>query len=570
MKKMFGSLRKKGNAVFILMVFIACSIVAAKANNVSISDIKIINNGNGDAKISFDLYWENSWRVTTGQSNYDGVYVFFKYRAPNTNGLWYPLHLSGHNPVGANYSIYQSFITYQIPNPSIGAIIYRNAAGMGTASFNDIILSIYTGGLPYNVDIKAFAIEMVYIPSTNYVVMGDGNKTQESANAFHSTDNNYGSGYYIPNFPMPAISTDANNFDDEYLNGENGKQIFISDSGWSYTNDPNTRNKNWPTGQALWCMKYEISQGGYRDFINTLTTQQQANRTAKPITAVRGTLAMADASGANRTYIKIDTPSTGGKPAVYGTDYNGNALYNEASDGEFVACGYLSWPDVAAYLAWAGLSPLTEIEYERICRGHTDAGLNVVQYGEYAWGTAQIGTTAYTLTNVSGNTEIVTNITPGNSIGMANYSTTTPKNLYGTGMPFRNGIFAAYTGGVNRVTSGAGFFGVMELSGNLSEPCVTFGNSTGRIFQGTNSDGWVDINGFAGHNSYGGWPGASSINDTTGICNNCPIKYSTGTILRGGNYTSPAAELRVANRSEGQAAATRKPTQGGRGVLYIR
>ncbi|MEP7319281.1 MAG: hypothetical protein ABI921_11075, partial [Panacibacter sp.] len=424
MRKVYQLLKRTNGIQRTVILFTALLAAAftGKANNVSIGDIKVINNGNGDAKISFDISWENSWRLSTGQSNYDGVWVFFKYRAQNTNGLWFPLQLSGNNPAGTGYSIFQTFMPNQIPAPSVGAIIYRSAVGIGTSTFNDVQLSIYPSGLPYNVDIKAFAIEMAYIPPVDVVTMGDGNGTQESVNAFHLADKDNTStfGYYIPGFPLVSAKTDANTFDDDYLNWENGKQLYITDSGWSYTNDVNARNKKWATGQPVWCMKYEISQGGYRDFLNTLTLQQQAGRTATPPTSARGTLALATGTGINRTYIKIDTASTVGKPAVYGTDYNGNALYNELSDG------YLSWPDVAAYLEWSGLAPMTEVLYERICRGHTDAGLNPVQYGEYAWGTTQVATTPYTIGNVSLSSENITNITPGNTIGMANYTVTSP------------------------------------------------------------------------------------------------------------------------------------------------
>jgi len=409
---------------------------------------------------------------------------------------------------------------------------------------------------------------MVYIPRINSVYTGDGDGTQESTYAFHvaDKDNNFSYGHYIPGFPLIGIRTDANAFDDDYLNWENGKQLFITDSGFAYTNNPNARNNKWPTGQALWCMKYEISQGAYRDFLNSLTRRQQVSRIEASITAARGTLAMAT-SNPVRTVIKIDTPATVTKPAVFGCDASGNGIYNEAADGDNIACGYLSWPDVAAYLAWAGLSPLTEIEYERICWGNTDAGMNMPVFGGYAWGNNLINTTLFNMGNLNASTEYIGNLTVTEA-GNANYAVTSPKNPFATGMPLRDGIFAAYGGGATRSISGAAFFGVMELSGNLSEPCVTLGNSAGRFFQGTFGDGGVDADGFASYNAYG-WPGASATNDTTSVCSGCPIKYSTGTILRGGNYSSNNTQLRVANRSEGQASATRKPTQGGRGVLYV-
>jgi formylglycine-generating enzyme required for sulfatase activity len=40
----------------------------------------------------------------------------------------------------------------------------------------------------------------------------------------------------------------------------------------------------------------------------------------------------------------------------------------------------LSWFDVAAYLDWAALRPMTELEFEKVCRGPENRIA-----GEYAW-----------------------------------------------------------------------------------------------------------------------------------------------------------------------------------------
>src|SRR5262249_53007037 len=47
---------------------------------------------------------------------------------------------------------------------------------------------------------------------------------------------------------------------------------------------------------------------------------------------------------------------------------------------------YVSWPDVAAYAAWAGLRPITELEYEKAARGMD----NQPTPGEFVWGTTAI------------------------------------------------------------------------------------------------------------------------------------------------------------------------------------
>ncbi|MCS7153885.1 MAG: hypothetical protein NZ989_08070, partial [Bacteroidia bacterium] len=43
------------------------------------------------------------------------------------------------------------------------------------------------------------------------------------------------------------------------------------------------------------------------------------------------------------------------------------------------AMGNLSYTDLLSYLDWAGLSPMTEFEYEKACRGP-----NIPIAGEYA------------------------------------------------------------------------------------------------------------------------------------------------------------------------------------------
>ena len=187
----------------------------------------------------------------------------FKYRVQGTEE-WIHLQLSGNNPAGTNYSIYQVPMPNQLPSPYMGAVLYRSTLVTGTSNFYDVQLGIYPGALLYNVDINAFAVELVYIPGIASIYAGDDDNTSESVNALHYSekDNAFAFGYHIPGFTLPGIKTDANAFDDVYVNWENGKQIYLTDSGYSYTNSIAGINKKWPTAHPLWCMKYEISQGG--------------------------------------------------------------------------------------------------------------------------------------------------------------------------------------------------------------------------------------------------------------------------------------------------------------------
>jgi hypothetical protein len=138
-----------------------------------------------------------------------------------------------------------------------------------------------------------------------------------------------------------------------------------------------------------------------------------------------------------------------------------------------------------SYLDWAGLRPLTELEYEKACRGP----LQPVQ-GEFAWGTALIQNIPYIVSNINGpNAAIVSNyFTIG---GNCWYASTAPTN---DPNPLRAGIFAvpSYTGTTSaRIQSGAGYYGAMELTGNAGEMyvCAPNDGATSSPFDGTPGTG---------------------------------------------------------------------------------
>jgi hypothetical protein len=91
-------------------------------------------------------------------------------------------------------------------------------------------------------------------------------------------------------------------------------------------------------------MKYEITEGLWIAFFNTLTGTQKSTR---DITA---------ASGKNSDAVT-----------------NRNTIAWSSGDAtttnEDRACSYLSWMDGAAFADWAALRPFTELEFEKIQRG---------------------------------------------------------------------------------------------------------------------------------------------------------------------------------------------------------
>jgi formylglycine-generating enzyme required for sulfatase activity len=512
---------------FITTIFLWITIVAG-ANNVNISNISLVGSA-GNYRVQFDLSWDNGWRVSTGQNNYDGVWVFFKFRI--AGGNWQHLTMTGTgNAVPANYTAYQN-----TGATKTGAIIHRTNNFTGSTTLTDIELGV-SDIVGFEIDIRGYAIEMVYIPPCSNCVIGDGNGSSESENAFHLADNTAWS-------LGTTFHTDVNTFDDDVLE-TGGAGIAINAAGI-------TGNPLYTTGQAAWSMKYELSQGGYRDFLNSLNLAQQTTRTENPPGSGIGTGALIT-GGIDRNKIEISISSIGGASAVYGLDADGDNIFDEANDGEWVACNYLSWMDIAAYLDWAGLAPMTEILYERICRGASTVGPNFAVLNEYAWGTTSIFPGPnYNLATPFTATETVSNASP--TLGNASYG-----NI--SGGPLRNGIFA--TGASNRVTSGAAFYGVMEMSGNVTEPCVTVGNVAGRGFTSVNGDGVLSANGNA---SALNWP-CSSTPSALPICGE--VTGSAGTISKGGHWANSASFFFTSYRNFA-VSVNRSTFSGCRGVLYI-
>lgn len=536
----------------LLLITLLAGVTCSYANKVLISNVSIINNGPGAIVVQFDLSWDRSWRTNIGPANYDGVWVFFKYRT--SGGDWTHVKLTGTNNI-----IPAGFAAYQTTDfNKTGAMIYRDATNMGagTVTITGIQLGVINT-LPYNIDVKAFALEMVYIPPPTFrTFFGDGDGTSESTNAFHYTDNTATTSSVVP------MLTDVNGFDDGELYSD-GMYIYSNDT--IQTTNPLGSLDPFPTMKALWCMKYEINQAAYRDFLNTLTYIQQAARTTSAPSSIKGTKAFAGA--ANRNSIEIATPGIAStKPAVYGCDYNDDDSVNTSTDGEWIACGYLTYMDVAAYLDWSGLAPMSELQFERICRGVSSAGANAAIFGEYAWGTNTINAASYTLSSAGGSGEVASNASA--SLGNAIYGTT-----YSAG-PVRSGMFA--TASSTRITSGSSYYGVMDLSGNLAEYVIHLGSVAGRSTRYVpNGNGTLSTAGNA-QLSVGGagfWPGMegnaslSTINTCSGTCE---VTASAGIMLRGGSFTDPATALRLADRSATYLPTARTAYRGGRGVLYIR
>jgi formylglycine-generating enzyme required for sulfatase activity len=510
------------------------------ANNISVSNptLTATNTGAGTTQVQFTITWANSWRTTSAPNNWDAAWVFVKYRDAST-GLWQHARLGDSHLAPVDAIVATGLLTpgtaYEAAiNWGVGAFIHRSADGTGTFTANGVELRWNYGqnGITYAdiAEVKVFAVEMVYVPQGNFSV-GDGTTTTVKGQFRNGSTNT----------PL-LISSEAA----LTLGGTaNGNLANNNASGMAMADDFNNTTTQtlpaaFPKGFAgFYLMKYSISQQHYVDFLNTLTYSQQNTRTITVPNSAAGTGALSF-TNANRNGIDIQTPGVDSStPALYACNLNGDGLYGQADDGQWIACNFLSWANVAAYLDWSGLRPMSELEYEKACRGPVTPVAN-----EYAWGNDDIRSGNYTGSALRTITEGVSGPETGvNGNALYTLAKITPNG------PGRVGLFAG--AGTNRVNAGASYYGAMELSGNLWERPVTVGNTQGRAYTGVMGNGDLDANGNA---DAANWPGTNA----------------QGAGFRGGHWTSDAPLMRVSDRSVANLADTnRQPVHGGRGCRLV-
>jgi formylglycine-generating enzyme required for sulfatase activity len=248
-------------------------------------------------------------------------------------------------------------------------------------------------------------------------------------------------------------------------------------------------------------------------------------------------------SNANRNGLDIQIPgdATTLVPALYGCNLYVDANYNETVDGEWIACNFLSWMDGCAYMQWSGLRPMTELEYEKACRGNQTA-----VSGEYAWGNGT-ATGATGISNGGANAETFSNAGANAAFG----------NATGVQGPLRVGAFAGAA--TTRAQAGATYYGIMEMTGNLWERAVTIGNAAGRSYTGLHGNGTLFRDGTANVDF---WPGINS-NSTTTTANTAfggttGITQAAGSGFRGCAWDSGATSMPVSDRSNAALTDTNR------------
>lgn len=422
----------------------------------------------------------------------------------------------------------------------VGYFLYRAGYGAGDVRVPGVYVTWnYGSQLFQNEDdltVKVFAVEMVYVPEGGFFIGGrytrlDKNFYQQGSFTYNATAEKTA----VFDYPFKVSSEEAITVqptpDDTTL--------------WAMpiNNQPSiTRGvipEAFPKGfQAFYIMKYELTQQAWCEFLNCLNYEQQSarmdidltqerfnvgKRTLGPgyyyngskVDTIRATEPMKNlryyitikqtepyylfgCDRWNMNFGVIDNVAEIGWPHT-----DGSTLFQEYNaDGQDVAMYFVSVYDLFAYAEFSCLRPMTELEYEKACRGNKQ-----VAGKEFAWGSEQLN--FFGKAYLYGNSQNTPDEYPANS---GNYGFHYTVNEFGNGLetsspyrtfncgytrscyrywntpaPLRVGSFADSV--TTRVQAGATYWGVMNMSDNVSEVCISVYNDLGRKFEGVHGCG---------------------------------------------------------------------------------
>ena len=243
-------------------LFFSCQLFA---NNLIIGTPTYDGSAN---TLTFTIKWNNSWRINSGPSNYDAVWLFVKRQPCGANGIWSHALLSNTSGAHVVSGTNANGLVIDPVTDKMGVFVH-----LGTSVNNQIISALTETTVvlklteEYNPALsgassaaadnwKVFGIEMVYVPTGEFYI-GDGRS---------SNGNNFSSG----------TNTQALKITDNIQNTTGLGNASNYTSSLTY-GSPIPLPASFPLGyNGFYCMKYEILQGQMVDFYNCLTYDQQA------------------------------------------------------------------------------------------------------------------------------------------------------------------------------------------------------------------------------------------------------------------------------------------------------
>lgn len=504
---------KKINMKQFYLIIVGCLLFLsqASANNLVLGTTQYLdsytNAGVTYKALRFTIYWENSWSITTGPANWDGVWVFVKRQNCSGTNNWVHQKLgttagdhiakngAGNtspevqvDPVSDGMGVfvrrYGSNVTGTVPTTTIWLKLDASATGTNPTS----TMSSQDNFLIYG-------IEMVYVPQGAFNA-GDGRNPNNL---------NFSNGTATTPFAVTAAVQAA---------GAGSANNYTALASWGC---PGLLPSTFPLGfNGFYCMKHEATTGIFTEFLNTLTYDQQTT-----ILQEAGVSLLPNVLNSWFDYnnwgfqTRVTTVGVFNTvPAVFSTVY------------PWIAEGNVIWRTMIAFLDWSALRPMTEFEFEKACRGSntTTAGsppvANAAVPFEYPWGNTTVNNQQYG--------SDYTNINSGPSTNGDGPAFYTGWNI----TPTRVGVFAKPN--TNRVQAGATYYGILDMAGNEWEQCVGGSGFDYSGFTTANGDGVLTAKGYA---NVAGWPSNGGV--------------GSGTIIRGGWFEigSNTFRLQTSDRS---------------------
>jgi formylglycine-generating enzyme required for sulfatase activity len=470
-----------------ILALVVLTVVAAPARseNMSVSAVTVAaaSSRSEHALVTFNISWRNSWRTASEPGNHDAAWVFVKFR--ERGGIWRHATLStdaAHHAVRRDNRVAARVEVGVTDGRGVGVFLSRAREGRGTIAWRNVALRWLRAddgvSTDADVEVRVFALEMVHVPRGEFAI-GDGSRTLVQGQLHRS-------GFVTQPFLIDAraaVSPVAlGGFSADALANNDGVGMFETGEDDFSSLVTQTLPPTFPKGyDGFHIMKYEITEREYVDFLNTLTPAQQAQR--------------AYTSGENGNEIRL-------RGGVYVT-----AVPDQS-------CSNLNWADGAAFCDWAGLRPMTELEFEKAGRG---PGLPMPN--AFAWGDTTLPASMGGFGNPFATAEVETDDIEEKRRGGG------PRH----DDPGERVAVRAAGAPQGPRALGASYWGVMDLSGRLWERCVSIGHPLGRAFDGKPGDGMLDAQGSA---DVEGWPGADAV----------------GSGFRGGAIFDKIAARRVSDR----------------------
>jgi hypothetical protein len=357
-----------------LLILVTVGLLGASAVRADTPQLGNLQASPRDAKtaqVSFDLTWPNAAQPGT---HHVALWVFFKARAPGS-AEWRHVRLATDPPssggsgaaspggvvvnpkgFGQEGGAPLEFVVPTGKDGFTGMFLRRTQDGKGTLTASNVtaLVEWETNIQPptpntqhptpdalkpetrnLTPEVRIFAIEMSYVPEGAFDVGSSTRNSQNRLFAYTGQDVTRTERHF---------QTDFSDFPD------NTPTYRIKGPGaiptgrqpgklWAQGLTPEDGGEipaSFPNGfAAFYCMRDVLSQGQYTAFLNTLT----------------------DAQARMRYY------PDGHGPEIKRTGDPSRYTYTASSPGE--PCPFISWADGAAFAAWAGLRPMTELEYEK-------------------------------------------------------------------------------------------------------------------------------------------------------------------------------------------------------------